>query len=522
MTTDLSHTRGAVSPTRIHQCRKGLRPGAWLLGLQLAAGAPPAWSEADLNRLVFEAHPLPETPVSLQAPVALQAPVQQATPGITLLPTGTLPVLPATANPSAAGSLLTEITELNQRIVTLEETEGAFAPQLVQEYLDLGRRYQSLNRHEAAIEAFEDAEHLSRITAGLQNPALIAVIEASLPSHLALGELRELGYKQQSLYELTRTLYGSSSNELVPLLDRLGDWQVSSFRRSLQRQPVVSISFGGGRSPDPRQASFGSLLRAQRHYSEAITNLLQRQDLNAPELFALEQKFVQTLYLAANRNGLLDNPDFYLNSSRTTLGSRVRHREMQGHSPNFVNGRSAYQRMRIYARLRQQPLAEQASLLLAEADWHLLFRHNARALQLYAEAFALLQSDAVSPAERQALLTPALPLQLPAFMALPHSRAHFGLPADARLQWEGWVDVSFELSRYGKPVQLQMLDSSAGTEKAVQSRLRRLLMASPFRPRIEAAGQDADSEAAAHVYRLRYYYASADAAVGSSEALGVP
>ena len=106
--------------------------------------------------------------------------------------------------------------------------------------------------------------------------------------------------------------------------------------------------------------------------------------------------------------------------------------------------------------------------------------------------------------------------------ALPHSRAQFGLTADADLPREGWDDVSFELSPYGKPVELQVLGSSEGTEKAVQSRLRRLLLASPFRPRIESATQDADSDGPAHVYRLRYYYAQADAAAASNESAGEP
>lgn len=498
MTTALSHTCGAASPTRTHLCNRGYCIGALLLGLQLAASAPPARADVDIDRLVFEAHVLTDDPLP-------QPPAAPASTGLTAK---------TSASTAGNGLLLTQVAALNQRIAVLEETEGAFSPGLVQEYLDLGLLYQNLSRHDAAIEAFEDAEYLNRITAGLVNPARLAIIEASLPSHLARGELQEMGLKQQTLYELTRELHGDGSNELVPMLARLGDSQVSSFRRSLQRRPVVSISFGGGGSSmDPRQAGFGNLVRAQLHYSEAITNLLQRQDLNSTALQSLEQKFLQTVYLTANRNGLLDDPDFFLNGRRSATGSRIQHREMQGYSPNFVNGRASIQRMRIYARLRQQPLVEQASLLLDEADWHLLFKHYSRARQLYDEALALLQSAALPAAELDALLRPAVPLQLPTFTALPHSRGHYGLTADVPLQWEGWIDVSFGLSRNGKPVQLQILGSSAGTDKAVQSRLRRLLLASPFRPRMESAVQDGDSDAAAHVYRLRYYYAQADAPV---------
>lgn len=401
--------------------------------------------------------------------------------------------------------MLAGIAGHNQRIAELEATQGSFAPGLVQEYLDLGRRYQSLGRHDAAIEAFEDAEHVSRINDGLVNATLFPIIEASLESHLARGELFEFGQKQQTLYELARAHYGPGSAELVPLLVRLGDWQVTSFRRSLQRQPVMSISFGGGGSIDPRRVGFGNLRRAQRHYAEAVAHILQREEVSSPDLLPLEQKFLQTLYLEANRNGLLENPDFFLGGHRSATGSRIRQSEMHALSAAFVNGRSAYQRMRFYAAAQRQPPLQQAALLVAEADWHLLFSHHGAARRKYQDARAMLQAAGIAEAEQAALLAPVLPQQLPAFAALPHSRAHFGLADDAALAWQGWIDVSFELSRYGKPQRLKVLGSSPGTARAVQGRLRRLLLSSPFRPRIDAAEAQAP-----HVYRVRYYYAPAD------------
>lgn len=67
-------------------------------------------------------------------------------------------------------------------------------------------------------------------------------------------------------------------------------------------------------------------------------------------------------------------------------------------------------------------------------------------------------------------------------MALPHSRGHFGLAADATLPWQGWIEVSFELSRYGNVRRLRIDASSEGTDKVVERRLQRLLGSNPFRP----------------------------------------
>ncbi|MGA0806443.1 MAG: hypothetical protein ACO3PV_08010, partial [Pseudohongiellaceae bacterium] len=481
--------------------RSALWSGILRLVLFLAAAAPPASAQPDVDRLLFEPQ--------LLAEVTTAPAVTRSLPPAPFAPSplqGTF-TLPLSAEPAAAeegGMLLAQIAAHNQRITLLEETAGSFAAPLVQEYLDLGRRYQSLGRHDSAIEAFADAEHISRINDGLANPALFPIIEASLASHLARGELREFSQKQQTLYELTRLHHGSGSPELVAMLTRLGDWQVTSFRRNIVRQPVLSLSFGGNRSPDPRQLGFGNLLRAQRHYAEAIDNLLQGQALDAPALLLLEQKFLHTLYLEANRNGLLENPDFFLEGRRSATGSRIQYREMNALSAAFINGRSALQRMRFYAQAGRLPAAQQAALLVAEADWHLLFDHHGKALRMYAEAQTAMQAMGLGSAEIVALLAPPVPPQLPTFAALPHSRAHFGVETATALAWDGWIDVSFELTRYGKPVQLTLLGSSPGTDKAVEARLRRLLLASPFRPRTGADETDQP-----RVYRLRYHYGEA-------------
>lgn len=488
-------TCGAVSPTRTPRCSRG----ALLLQLLLALATAPAMADIDLDRLIFEAR-LRSPAGAATAP--LPAGAAAATPAATA----------ATSATTAPLGMLDTITAQNRNIAELLEQEGSFTPRLIQEYLDLGRHYQQLGRHDAAIEVLEDAEHLSRVNAGLENAGLIAIIEASLPSHLARGDQQDIARKQQQLYELTRSNFGSGSRELDPLLQRLADWQLYSFSQGLRSGPVISL---GGRSVDPRQLAFGNLYRAQRFYAEAIDNRLQRLDLAAPELLQLERQFVQTQYLAAVRGGLLDNPDFFLNHSRTVTGSRVQRSELHGRSVHYQNGLNAFIRMRFHASQLQADAVELARILVEEADWHLVFGHHRPALAGYAQARQLLEARAAPAQDSLALLQPALPPQLPTLVALPHSRAHFGLAPDSPLQWQGWIDVSFELSRYGSVRRLTIDASSAGTDRSVERRLRRLLQASPFRP-----GSMVMADGQPQRYQLRYDYTLAPAGA-HSPALGL-
>lgn len=510
MTTALWRTCGAASATRTPRCNIG----ALHLSLLLTAITPSAEADVEVSRLLFEAVLHPAEQASAQdvtttsaAPLT-PASVSTSPPASTPASTASARTVTTASDSNdddaviSAGATLQEIATQNERIAGFETSGGPFAVQLVQEYLDLGQRYQRLGRHEAAIEAFADAEHLSRINAGLVNAELFPIIEASIPSHLAMGDLAAAGRQQLALYQLGRAQFGTGSAELVPLLDGLGDWQMASFWSGLQSGPQFQLNLGSGRSPDARMLAFGNLFGAQRFYTEAIANLLQRRDLDAAELPQLERKFLQTIYLSANREGLLYNPDFYIDGQRVFTGSRLRHRELKGYSASYVNGRSVYERLRFYQSLQPTDALARAQLLVEEGDWHVLFQHHARGLRFYRAALQLLQQNAVPADQIAALLAPALPQQLPGFAALPHSRAYFGLAADAALQWEGWIDVELELSRYGRIKRLDFIDSSNGTDKVVQRRLRRLLLANPFRPRVLSTTEHAPQE-----YRVRYRYA---------------
>ena len=178
MTAVQLHTRGALAPNQTHRAKRGA-----LLPLLLAAALPLAAADIDPNRLIFEVLPSSDASPGSRTPAT----------GAQLSAVNTWqPESDVAAADARPEQLLAAVAAGNARIATLVEQEGAFTPALIQEYLDLGRRYQALGRHEAAIEVLDDAEHLSRITDGLDNLALIEIAELGIPSHLALGQWADL------------------------------------------------------------------------------------------------------------------------------------------------------------------------------------------------------------------------------------------------------------------------------------------------------------------------------------------
>ena len=412
----------------------------------------------------------------------------------------------AEAEPDPAGSLLRNLAAYNERIAQHIEESGPFDMALIQEFSALGELYQQLGQHERAIEAFEEAEYIARINEGLTAPQAFDSIEAAVESYIAMGDLTAANEKLQFLLYLNREHYGSNSLELVPLLSAMGDWHMYNFSQAVSAPsvPTFNISLGGGgRSDfDPRRGAFGNLFRAQGMYSQAIGTLLNRQILYTPELIRLEQKLVESVFLTAHREGFMRNPAFFTGNYYTTTGSHLRRSRFTGLSPSYLEGRKAYERMRRYMNFQYQadPL-DLARILVAEADWHLIYDHHSKAISVYREALAIMREQGIPEADLEAMFASRLPVQLPAFTALPHSRAYLGIADERNIDYEGYVDVSFELSRYGNAKRIRVRETSEGTDPDVVKRLKRLLNSMPFRPVVMENREDARHKS------VRYYYA---------------
>jgi len=440
----------------------------------------------NLNRLIFE-------PVALEGAHAQTEYFSQAE-------------VPVPDSAAVTDTPLSSIAAYQGNIDRLIAEHGSYTQKLFQDYFALGQSYQALNLHEKAIEAFTDANYISRINNGLATEATFELIRAEIDSHLALGDFSSANTRQQYLYYLGREVHGDDSLELVEVLSYLGDWQMTHFGSNILKRSVFSFSTGSfNNAPvsNPRLIAFGNLLQAQNYYFKAINNLLKHQELSDPALYELENKLIVAIFLGANRNGFLENPDFFLSGRRPITGTRILGNELGRLSTSFINGRNAYDRMHIYiSRHKNTSALDIGRVMVAKADWFLLYGSHAPALKHYQQAYDYMKTNNVPLHSIDLLLAPELPIQLPAFTALPHSRAHFGIAANKQLEYAGYIDIRIEISCYGRAKNIEILGKSNIVPKSVVNRLKKLLHSSPFRPSFP---ENASDEKPA--VRMRYYFA---------------
>ena len=488
----------------IPSVRRALRPLAILVLL-----GPGAWTYADIPpaRLLLDAAPLAATDIGHIIP----APTY-----FTLRPHETIgpepaapddPLLLVLDSQVLSGQALEDTGRYLDAIDTAAVTQGPFAEELLPQFYALGLAYQRENDHEAALEALGKAEYLSRINHGLLAREQVGIVEHMITSYLALGDLGEARQKQQYLLYLVRETYGTNNPHLGPLLHKQADQNMDTFHQVLRRPPEFTLSMnfntpGRWRSATPRDMAFSNLYSAQNQYQGAIMNMVRNRDYFNPRLLELELKLLGTLYLGANRQGLVDDPDFHLNRRYVRTGSHVGRTGQEGNVYEFHSGRRAWSRMEIYQRANPEsgPL-DIADTLLGQADWHILFDRRAQAQQLYRQVYDYLLAEQV-PAERiDAIFDPVVPVQLPSFAPLPYSRARHGISPSEVIDYDGWIDVRFRLSRWGRARSIDILDTSSPDSKRMVRQLRRLLTAAPFRPRI-VDGVFVHNEEVA----VRYYY----------------
>jgi hypothetical protein len=235
---------------------------------------------------------------------------------------------------------------------------------------------------------------------------------------------------------------------------------------SYQPQIVLGCYYSPRQDPDYGSCNAGSrttaartiLAEAHRRYQDAINVLLRNGLHDGREIEALEQAIVLSSYEYSN----------------------------------YPAGRQSLRRSMAYTSLDTQaalPLLEHA---IGIADWDLLFDYHPVAMKIYAESLEALASEGVDAAVTETLFEPELPVMLPSF--LPNPLALRGEPNGA-----DYIDVAFEVSKYGRGRKIDVLETTAAVRKTDIDELTRRIVRGRFRPRL-LDGEFADTRAV-----VRYY-----------------
>ncbi|HET7132383.1 MAG TPA: hypothetical protein VFJ95_09040, partial [Gammaproteobacteria bacterium] len=212
------------------------------------------------------------------------------------------------------------------------------------------------------------------------------------------------------------------------------------------------------------------LALARSSYSAAISNILARGDIASEELVELEQDLIRSYYLEAER-------------VRAGAGYADLDRL-------FALGEQSYERLLGYAGRNGATPFELASTLVHIADWRLVFAHNGEAVELYDKAYRMLADARVPEAAIREMFPTNRPVLLPAFGESPFEPAD--APADA-----GYVDVAFELSKYGVSKRIRVTGGSGAGDRVEKDAVS-IVARNRFRPPPPAAA------APEPIYRVRY------------------
>jgi len=455
----------------------------------------PAWQDLDTGREVFKTS-IPRQLLALE----LQQPN----------PSSPLPGM-------SSAEITRNIADYQNNLAQMEASDGPFSESLFQTLIDLGSQFQLLDRHEEALAMFERAEYISRINQGLFHPDQKISTEKMINSYLAMGETGKAMEKQRYLLYINQQYYGKTDTSMLPTLLNIADSNMVNFNQTIQQpnKPMTIFSstismpgsFRQARQPTSREAAFSSLYLAQQNYVQAIATLLTNKQYFDPLLLELEYSLLETFFLQSYRRNMIEEPHYYLSEKRRYTGSMIKRDLYRRNSTGFIHGRNAFERIMVYIRHNPQSRIYQlVNALLEYGDWNMLYGRGSAALEKYQEALALTRELGLEEQNIIELFRPVVPVHLPLITAKPNTREKFGIDEEDALDYLGHIDVSFEISRYGKAKNIKVHDKTASASRAIERRLKKFLRNSPFRPRLQEDGSfDTDQVS------LRYYFTYAEA-----------
>lgn len=455
--------------------------------------ALPAAARPDLRELVF-----------VPAPLDADRPANFQNAGMEkfLSFDNFMPLALADADPHQSFDYDEAIARTRAQVDATIDRDGPYSQALEQQLRQLAGLYQDSGRHQQALDTYQHAIQLSKITFGLYHEDQIPIVESVIKSLMAIGKYDEVDDRLEFLIYLHQKYYGANSTRLIKPLASKVAWDMHFFEHN--------VRFPAGEGPDldgmdnalagagiqagaPDSGPVNLLTQTQQLIIRGIQILVKAKDFSNPFLHQFEQQLIETYFYQAYRDGKgLDSQA----SVASLEGSFMAQDPYDLTKANFENGVEAYNRLLAYmVQSRQDDSLEYVLATIGLGDWYLLFDKLPRSREQYDRARRLLEEGNFPEQDRRFLLDPAVPTQLPAFGGA--SPAAADAPASPET-YRGYVDVAYTINRFGHLLDFAVLDTSAQVPGYIVSELEWRLRDGMFRPGL--------AEDAGAAYRVRYYY----------------
>ena len=348
-------------------------------------------------------------------------------------------------------------TQLAEQILAAQTQSGAYAKELIDPLTTLSYLYAENGDHSLAAAITEQALQVIRANYGLRTLEQAPLIRQRIVSEETRGNFEEAWVLEHALLDLARknpddpraaAIFHEVGDKRLDLLARYVDGErppqlgFGCYYRRAQVNPEASP--GNCTSGNKHVAVQALLLEAQTYYASAVNTLRRQQLYSSGELHELETKLLRSTYV---------------------------------YGGSYEVGKRSLQRRITYDVANSAPLEDRIETLLQIADWELLFGNRPAAQELYEQVLSFLQQHGGMQHLIDEVFSPATPVVLPTFV--PSSLAADPSPSSA-----GHIDVTFEITEYGKARRIEILDTTRNASTAARHRLIRLIGESRFRPRI--------------------------------------
>ena len=351
-----------------------------------------------------------------------------------------------------------------QQIDEIQSSQDS--PDLIEPLMRAGLSFREQGDVELAIAAFERARHLVRVNYGLSSFKEAPLLRQLVQIEQARGNAAAAWELEQELLGMIRRNPGPAA---APMLREIADKRVDVLERygagEFPPQIKLGCYYAGWprrdaaiETPAPSCSSGSSWSVKQGLYHEAELYYYDVMDMVRLSEGQCSDKLPE-VYMAVLRASY---------AARNDYGTESQGRGML---------RALYERhIKCSA-----PLPVQMNALLQIADWDLLFaggrKKNEAAFQAYEALYERLQREGLEQSLIDEMFSPDVPVVLPAFS--PDRLVSSEAPDSS-----GYIDIAFEITKYGRGKSVEFLDSSTNATDVARARVRDLVSRGRFRPRV--------------------------------------
>jgi tetratricopeptide (TPR) repeat protein len=431
-------------------------------------------------------------------------------------------------------------------------TNDPYNFELLEQYTSLGDAYKSLGQHETAISNYDNAIQISKIQGGLFNLEQLPLLEKIIQSYLALGDMENATIWHEYSHYLHLENYNAADPEMVEATFTLTQWYISNFFRSnfqspsqnlqmvddmISRQPrgtagmvedqdimqqflanpnqaqFENILNGNIRDINPRDIEHPLLLRVGSIYEELQRKIYAAEEPDIGSIVQTARRIAELSFVTKQEMDFeRQHPNFNMNYTNTR--EQAYRNSQQRMDQSYDSGRNALQYIITLLKNIEARPRFLASALIELGDWHLAYGKIPAAEDSYKEAYAVMQDMGISIEAADQAFNGRVPYQIPRMATHMFTRRSAGISNSARLNYQGYFDVSFTIDGQGNADNISLLASSMNHDEdeneedeswRIHNLIKSSLRLAKFRPYFNNQTLVSPGQ-----INLRYYYAYAD------------